>query len=333
MTRTSLIVLLVSLLFTAGLSCGGTSPGVNDRVNSYAYANAPGSQIFAVPRGGGTPVLLVGTDLPSEDIGRGFAFDGATAYFSDATPSASSLRSIPVAGGTPSTLVTGLGTVFDLVVDAQSMYFINMSTDVASGSVTEFIGKAPLEGGPFEMLVPSPSAPPLALAVSAGYLYWSDGGGAVNRVATAGGDVETLASNQGAIYDIAVDQSGVYWTNQGQGSVDCGSSGGSIVALMFGSSHPITLVGGLDNVGSILVSGGALYFSFDGQIGCNGIGGAGAGAVARIVPATAPPPSTPLATGLQFPSNLFVDGATFYYTTVTDTFHYVLAPHAVTLAN
>jgi hypothetical protein len=131
------------------------------------------------------------------------------------------------------------------------------------------IGKAPLAGGAIATLVTNPAGAPSALTVAAGFLYWSDGTGAVNRIPTVGGAVETLIENQGVVGSLVVDSSGVYRVGVGQISIDCGASGGSIVFLRFGSAQPTTLVGGLANAGSLAVFRGVVYFSFNGPHECD----------------------------------------------------------------
>jgi hypothetical protein len=314
-------------LLAATIGCGGSgSPAPLGY--GYAYASpSDGGKIYAVPRGGGAAVVLA-AGQGVENLGGGFTFDAGYAYYTDelyssalTAPPVTSLLAIPLSGGGPRTIVSGLDVVNALAVDAENVYFIDMTitVDPTTGSSEIFsIGKVPLTGGARETLVMNVAAPS-ALAVASGFLYWNDASGALSRVPTAGGSVESVIASLGSVGAFAVDSTGIYWANAGHGSVDCGSRGGSIVALLSGSTQPITLVAGLANAGyagSIAVLQGSVYFSVAGSQGCNVVGPTKLnGEVVRIAAGKSTP--TTLASALDVPSNLFVDGATVYYTTAT----------------
>jgi|SRR6185437_6686228 hypothetical protein len=345
MQETVVVAASFVLVGIAGCSGGNlpTTP-LTSAPQAYAYANRVdnGGKIYAVPGGGSitTPIVLAaaGTD---ETVGDAFAFDGATAYYDDevyssdgATGPVASLFSVPVTGGAPTMLVTGLSEVYALAVDSLNVYFV-VSTGTPNVAVPYFIAKSPLAGGTYEMLVPTPPAQPIRLATASGFLYWTDAGGNVNRIATAGGDVEPVATNQNRPMSIVADPSGVYWTNEGQladseTAVDCGSIGGSVAALRTNVTAPVTLAGGLDNLESIAVFAGIVYVTVDGTIDCTSYALTN-GQVLRIVPGSTEVQA--LASGLEQPDNVFADGGTVYYTTNPDydtaTSVYHLVPHAV----
>ncbi len=327
---------LVGAFFLPATTIGCSSAGSSSlETYGYAYANPlNGGMIYAVPRGGGAPLLLAAGQR-ADNLGSVFTFDGSNAYYSDEvyTPDAgssyvTSLVSIPLSGGTPLTIASGLGDfVTALAVDAKNVYFIDTMTpvDPATQTAVSSIDKVPLAGGAVETVV-SGEPQPYTLAVAGGFLYWGDSNSDIRRMSTNGGAIETLATNQEAIRAIAVDATGVYWVNNGQLSIDCGSSGGSIVALRSGSAQPTTLVGDLANAGSIAVFQGAVYFSFAAPVGCQ-FGAGSDGEVAR----TAPGETATLASALSEPSNLFADSTAFYYTTVAfgDAGDYIYEPHAI----
>jgi len=353
------LIVALSLVLAGIAGCGGgnlsTTPLTSAPV-AYAYANRVdnGGKIYAVPAGGSIsmPIVLAAAAM-NDTVGDGFAFDGVTAYYDDdvyypytAMLPVTSLWSAPVSGGTPTMLVTGLAGVDALAVDSQNVYFV-AAIDAPSASVPYFIGKAPLAGGAYEMLVPTPPARPLRVAATGGFLYWTDDGGNVNRIATAGGVVAAVATSQARPWYIAADPSGVYWANLGQladseRAVDCGSIGGSVAALRSNASAPITLASGLDNLRSIAVSAGIVYAALDGTIDCTSYAMTN-GQLLRIVPGSpVVDPTVPgspvvevLASGLQQPDNVFADGQTVYYTTNPDwnvtTSVYNVVPHALGL--
>jgi hypothetical protein len=305
-------IALTGVFFAAALGCdGGTRP---TPATAYAYPApyAEPATIDAVAPYVTTPTTLV-TVPPSESLGA-FFFDGTTATYAEVAPASylattavTSLLSLPVVGGTATTLATGPDAVTGIAVDSDGVYFIDV-VGAASYPVS-FIGKVPLTGGAVVELAANLTVQPVALAVSGGNVYWTDAGGAINRVSTAGGDVAVLATGQGHLFNIAADASGVYWTT-GQTTIDCGTTGGSIGALLVGSAAPTTLASSFDNLGSLLVSGGSVYFTFWGP-SCNRL--PTQGKVVRLNPGSSV--QTSLATGLTEPSNLFVSGNYVYYTT------------------
>lgn len=313
-------IAMETLICMAALGCGGEGlPATGP--SPYAYVDTFSNLgIYSVLSGNDTPTLLVG--LPSagvDDIVGAFFFDGVTAYYSDeviaregVTSITSSLRAVPVTGGAPNTLVTGVDNILGIVVDSDSLYFIDYYVDPQGtpSSATSFIGKAPRTGGSFQKIVPNPTAQPNSLAVAEGFIYWTDVAGSINRVSTAGGEVETLLTGQGALEGIRVDSSGIYWINLGTVDEYCppGDTGGSIQALASGGHDPVTVASGVNDVSSLVVFHGVVYASL-----WNGCGSYGE--LLEAQPSTNP--GRVVIGGLSDPGSLFLHGNLLYYTTLT----------------
>jgi hypothetical protein len=108
------------------------------------FADVRGGQIGSVAVDGGDVAILARADRLSKAV----ATDGANVYFAT-SPSPGdvdgfgmidgALLSVPVAGGSPTTLISRLGQADQLVVHGDDVFFLSNSNEVAS---------VPLTGGP-----------------------------------------------------------------------------------------------------------------------------------------------------------------------------------------
>jgi hypothetical protein len=134
------------------------------------------------------------------------------------------LLSVPLDGGTPTTLATGVGP--GLAVDASSVYCATRTGDGAM--------KLPLAGGTPTTLASVPGGV-WNLALYAGYVY-GIGPRRVVKIPVDGGAVTTLVSGalgeMGTSPPIAVDATNVYW------------SGSSIMSVPQNGGAPTTLLAG-----------------------------------------------------------------------------------------
>jgi hypothetical protein len=332
MTRGT-IAAIAGLVAAADLGCDGTRPLTS--VISYIYGLEStlnnGEIVGADPISGRTTALLT-FPYGGPDLLGTLLFDGTTAYYADESfgttePYTASIRSIGLGGGTPTTLVTGLDIIDGMAVDADSIYFSNVSSNTPSG--VSFIGKAPLAGGSFVKLVDNIPDRAEGMAVGGGFAYWNDAdAGTVNRVSIAGGDPTVLATGQGVVYRLTADDSGVYWVNHGPTFVDCGFPDGSIQSVPTGSGAPVTVIDGIDDPTTVVVSAGTVYYTQLGPTDCSMPSDLPpAGAVVQVPPGGSPP--VVLASRLSTPFNLFIRGGVVDYTTTSD---FVTTPHAASTA-
>jgi hypothetical protein len=134
---------------------------------------------------------------------------GSTAYWGD--PASQTILAIPVGGGVPSTLATGVSPI-DLAVDPSAAYWLD-----GRGGVL----KVGLDGGAPVTLASLPANAPsgASIAVDATNVYWTYPGtqangfadGLVESVPLGGGATTTLASAVQQPSGITVDSTNVYW--------------------------------------------------------------------------------------------------------------------------
>jgi hypothetical protein len=182
------------------------------------------SSVAMMPSGGGnlSPVVPSGSSVP---YGSGnLAADSTVVCGHDYQTIVKS----PLAGGPTVTLVSYQNGIGDMAVDAANVYW----TVTNDGSVL----KTPLDGNSPPYALASLQSYPTSIAVDASNVYWTnhDGasscaGGAVMKVAIAGGPPVTLASNQPAADGIAIDATNVYWTTGG--SRDSAVANGAVMKL------------------------------------------------------------------------------------------------------
>lgn len=171
---------------------------------------------------GGTATTMVAAVAP-----RGIAVGANNVYWADrASGGPGVIMQRALAGGTPTTVASGLGDPRAVAVDPTSVYW----TDFKNGTVM----KAPIGGGTATTLATGQGGP-AALAVDSADVYWINynDGNVVAKVPITGGSATVMATGTAGLSDpedIALDANNVYWTNAG--SVQrVAKTGGSAVGI------------------------------------------------------------------------------------------------------
>ena len=188
-----------------------------------------------VPLAGGALVTLVATQSVAT-APRAVAVDATSVYWTTLgdpnTSVPSTVMSVPIGGGTPTTLVSSTQTqIVDVAVDSTSAYFSADNTTASGGAIM----KVPVGGGTPVTLAATQAAP-LRLVVDSNAVYWVGLDGTIMKVDLGGGAPVTLAPSPNIPADIRSDGSFVYWTT---------SAGVVKVSVTGGNSTLVANVGGL----------------------------------------------------------------------------------------
>jgi hypothetical protein len=257
--------------------------------------------VMKVPKAGGEMVTLAtGYRL------SGIAVDATSVFWMAGIPDASggALMTVPIGGGTPTTLASRPGTPAHLAVDASYAYWTEqtqgavLKVSLTGGAPTTIapapgawqivvgdtdvywngrgVMKAPKIGGPPIELTPGLHMLPTAgLAVDAKNVYFTSGppgGGTagVSTVPSQGGTTSVVYANTSGVFaspgPIAIDATRAYWAD-GSNAVFC-------VRLSGGAA--ITLATGQQEVVAIAVDESAVYWLV------NGNASTGQGAVMKL---------------------------------------------------
>jgi len=168
--------------------------------STWSKGPTPTGRVMHMPLGGGLPELLLEDARPTRDL----ATDGNTLYYTT-FDDPSAVRSIPVAGGTPITLVDGLKYARPPVFDAASVY---------TGDSTGKLVKAPRLGGATQVIA-DVGSPIGRLVVDGDRIYFTVIKSArLYMVGTDGSNLTQLSEGEPEqeAWDIAVDATHIYWT-------------------------------------------------------------------------------------------------------------------------
>jgi hypothetical protein len=245
---------------------------------------------------GGTVQKVSKTDgaivtLASGDVLSGITVEGSNVYWVARTADESGeIKTVPVAGGTPTVVAAQSGAPSHIVADASYVYWGELN----GGGVM----KAPLGGGAATMVAPATSAfqialgdtavfwmdapglmtapktggasmslasafvpsPTAGLAVSATTVYFSAGarnGSGVSDVPIGGGPVTPVAGTPASIGGgpVAIDATRVYWADMS----------GAVYAAPLSGGTATLLATGQDNVDAIAVDDSAVYWLVNGN--------------------------------------------------------------------
>jgi hypothetical protein len=143
-------------------------PMVADATQVYWVNPSNGTDILALPVGGGTPSTLATAQSAASCI----VLDATNLYWGD--DSASVVVQVPLVGGTATTLASSVSPS-NLAVDTTSVYWADSNTGQ--------IFSAPIAGGAVSTLVTEQQTGVTGLAVDSSNIYWvSSGANAVYEV-------------------------------------------------------------------------------------------------------------------------------------------------------
>jgi hypothetical protein len=203
---------------------------------TYVYFGS-GAGVQRVAKTGGTPTVLTpgGTN--------GLAIDSLRVYFADM--SASAIRSVPIGGGTASTLVSGLVAPWRVATNGTNVYFTDSSN--------QMLYRVPVGGG-VNTVMASGMGGASGLALDASFVYFgTDSGGVVARVPLGGGTVTTLVSGESRPMRVAVDATSVYFTTY--------TANGAVKKVPLAGGSPITLASGQNQPIGIAADNGWVYWT------------------------------------------------------------------------
>jgi hypothetical protein len=169
--------------------------------------------------------------------GKGLGGAPGDIYWANQVPDGT-INAAPLAGGTPTTLVTGQIFPAGVAVDASHIYWADTGKTGFPGTIWE----APLTGSP-AAIVATGQDNPAGVAVDSSHIYWADqGNGTLWEAALAGGPPTFLnsVSKFAEPAGVAVDSSHVYWANFGGDSIDEAplTPGGPVTTLVGGQNQP-----------------------------------------------------------------------------------------------
>jgi hypothetical protein len=164
------------------------------------------------------------------------------------------MKSVPIGGGTSTTLASDFSSASNMTADATNVY-------VSDYALSGRIAKIPVGGGT-ETTLASGQIYPYTIVVDGSFVYWvnygnvifsptfSVTGAALMRVPVAGGTPTQLAASADDLHGLVVDASYVYYTSRSE-----------VRKVPKAGGAPIVLAGGLDFPFQIVQTATSLYWT------------------------------------------------------------------------
>ncbi len=200
------------------------------------YASGPGADgtIASIGLDGGSSGVIAG----SQDAPRAIAVDDVNIYWTaggslgaDGGQSPGQVLSVPLGGGAPTVLVTGLGVPGPIAV---------------SGGLVVFASAV--------------QSPPAGTGLGSTL-------STIEGVPRAGGAATPLATTDRTVESIAVDGTAVYWVDGDSPSVDTSTDDGRIRSVALTGGAPSVLSSSQAGPGKMVLVGGTLFWSTRGSLG------------------------------------------------------------------
>ncbi len=263
------------------------------------------------------------TTLATSGSIGGIAVDAANVYYTVSTQNGSGtdglVRSVPIGGGAPVTLASGLAFPVSIAVDATTVYWANQT---ANGGFTGSVQSEPIGGGTITTLASGLNYPAgvsvehtvffnLKGLVPIEEVLFTNGDASFNRMIeglspTGGAAITLYTTPKGHPNYTAADTFNVYFTDYNLGTVNkTGSFGGDSTVLASGQNGP-----------SVIAVDAANVYWIDDNRPLYPLNPPGAGAVMKV--AVGGGPAITLATvtsGELGPTGMAIDGTNVYYAT------------------
>jgi hypothetical protein len=193
--------------------------------DSFVYFGDDTGGVFRVPKGGGAVTRLA--QLNDETIVTLIVLDGNTLYLaaSDDSGLRGTIYSLAKSGGSPTVVVSSVVSAYDLVVDANNLYWTSFGTPNADGDVQSDgkVERASKQGAGRTALASNLSGP-TTLAVDDANVYFVEAGvgignpaSGVRAVPKGGGTVRNLANGVPAVA-LTIDATHVFYSTFGADS-------------------------------------------------------------------------------------------------------------------
>jgi hypothetical protein len=281
------------------LACGQHAPSSIQVAGGIVYfTEYEGGNVWRVPSTGGAPIALA----TAQDYPWAIVVDDRNAYWlnyanADAlgttvTP-AGAVMQVPLDGGTPLPLATGLNGPYGIAVDAANVYFTT-----ADG----YVMSVPIGGGAPTTLAANQDLP-AGIAVDQSHVYWANNTGAsiLRADKQDGGSLQPIAKNEPGVLSVAVDSANVYFTTYATtGKVlSVPLAGGAVATLAAAQSWPL----------GITVDDSSVYWTNSGT-GAGAVSSVGIdGGAGKLLAGTAN-------WTLFQPAGIAVDSASLYFVTL-----------------